>query len=76
LKQACHTAKVFYADEISMVFAKHPEMQETVLSKYADQIRLAIPNLGSVSVISPKKMPPLQAADLFAWEYSHCVRAC
>ena len=74
IAQACMTARAYADDEegASLVFASHPEVKESALGYYCDQIRVVMPNLGSVSIMEAGKCAPLQAADLFAYEFSHC----
>lgn len=58
--------------QISFVFAQHPEIPAPEIHAYCDVLMRHIPNLRSCTVGRPIDLPPLQAADLFAFEYSHC----
>lgn len=70
--QACTVATGYYSDNLSLVFASHPELKEARLGEYCDQMRVALPSLKSVSMMPASAVSPLQAADIFSYELSHC----
>jgi hypothetical protein len=55
-----------------LVFAAHPELPSSALSDYHGKIKIALPDFKGVSVLDPKTVNPLQAADLFCYQLSHC----
>lgn len=62
------------ATKVHFVFAKHPEISEVLLRRYhgwimdAYQEVLDDDRVGAITFGEPADLPPLQAADLIAWE--------
>lgn len=60
------------SERVTLVFASHPEITQEYLGKCADAIKGYFPQLEAILTCSPNRQSPLQAADLFSYEVSHC----
>jgi hypothetical protein len=59
----------FPEEKVSVVFAAHPKVSGQRIGQYFDAVNAAIPGrLEDFSIGNPKSNPPLQAADLAAYE--------
>lgn len=72
ITQACLASRLYRNEDVALVFAAHPEVAEEAMWRYGRQIQIAIPNLNSMTVKKSADCAQLQAADLFAYEFSHC----
>jgi hypothetical protein len=54
------------------MFAQHPEINNKVIGLWCDLIKERLPSIELAMMGNPNNLVPLQAADLFAYEVSHC----
>ena len=67
--------KLAYTDEqISVVFAEHPEVSFKTISRYFDDFKSKSAAFAYCGVDKPINRPPLQMADLIAYELSLSMR--
>ena len=59
-------------DDLSIVFAAHPEASNKIVSEYFGEYFEILRESVSITVGSPSKIIPLQAADLIAYEIRKC----
>jgi len=61
-------------EPISIVFARHEEVSPIKLSEYFDEAQSKRQRFGSWTVDYPSNNPPLQMADLIAYEFARSIR--
>jgi hypothetical protein len=61
-------------DALALVYAKHPEYSPKTIERHFDDIGQGDPGLRTFDVQEPMGVPPLQAADLVAYEMSRAQR--
>src|SRR5262249_19183502 len=54
---------------VHLVFAKQPELSYKRIGTWCDRLKLAIPELHGCTGREPIGVPPLQVADIIAYEY-------
>ncbi len=61
-------------DALALVYAKHPEYSRETIERHFGDIGRGDPRLRTCTVQEQMDVPPLQAADLVAYEMSHAQR--
>jgi hypothetical protein len=61
-------------DLISLVFARHKEVSFSKIGEYFDEAQSKHQRFGSWTVDDPSNNPPLQMADLIAYEFARSIR--
>ncbi len=72
---ACMSGRLNYGQQpLSLVFAKTNDFSYRRIAAWCDKISLALPSLTSCTGTDPESCPPLQAADLVAYELARLER--
>ena len=74
IPRAVQEARLVHNGAVHLVFAKHPELSFERIGKYCDRLTLAMPFLRGCTGQEPQDCPPLQLADIVAFEVSHLTR--
>ncbi|HEX5327797.1 MAG TPA: hypothetical protein VFW75_14100, partial [Acetobacteraceae bacterium] len=62
-------------EALALVYASHPEYPRATIEKHFGDIGMYDPRLRTCAILAPLDAPPLQAADLVAYELSRAQRA-
>jgi Protein of unknown function (DUF3800) len=63
-----------YGDQVSVVFAKHNDYRKARIQRIFDFMNFGDARLGALTVADPISTPPLQVADILAYELQHLNR--
>ncbi len=55
---------------VRLVFAKHPELSYKRIEVWCNRLKRALPGLHGCTGEEPRRVPPLQVADIVAYEYT------